>query len=391
MFSGKELNVFEKYREAGAHAFSTGVVSDNDKDIYWNIHSSLCQAAEDAITTQKFDQWFEKWSTRFHRDSGVQGHRPVDLWASVLNRESDVFGRYPQVYVIASGLGLEIGFSVAIHEDDYYNANVKRRNRAIIPVLYRKLPDPESELVQRMNERLSREGVWQFGQKSRKRSYDDFKSISDLFRFLKSPQSSPKGGGSIYRAVTPEQIDSDEFDLNALFAETISFFAPLMRELTPSSRESSHLEAQHFVDEVASEIPDFDPDSVDDGRKKVLRSVATRQGQAAFRDKLLDAYGSSCAITGTAVPSTLQAAHIVPYSGVTTNSQQNGLLLRADIHNLFDLGLIQINSENYEVQVSPELSGTEYYSLQGKKIALPGSRSKCPSKKALAEHRHIFS
>lgn len=65
MFSGTDLGVFEKYRKAGAHAFSKKVVSDDDKDIYWNIHSSLCHAAGNAITTQKFDRWFEEGSARF--------------------------------------------------------------------------------------------------------------------------------------------------------------------------------------------------------------------------------------------------------------------------------------------------------------------------------------
>ncbi len=77
--------------------------------------------------------------------------------------------------------------------------------------------------------------------------------------------------------------------------------------------------------------------------------------QARFREKLLDAYGARCAITGTAVASTLQAAHIVPYRGPQTNAVGNGILLRADIHNLFDMGLIQIEPTTYKIRLSEEL------------------------------------
>lgn len=391
MFSGLDLGVFDKYSEAGLHAFSSGVVSEDDKDAYWRIHDSLRQAAKSAIASEQNSQWFDQWSTRFGRDGGVQGQRPVDLWASVINRESDVFGRYPQVYVIASGLGLEIGFSVAIHEDDYYKKNVKLRNRTIVPILYRKLPEFDSEFVTRLDQRLLSGGNWQFGRKTRAGLHGDYGSVSELFEFLKSPESSSKGGGSIYRMLTPTEIDAGEFDLNALFSETVSLFTPLMRSLVPGSNESSHLEAVSAVDHAAENIPEFEPDNIEDGRKKVWASIAIRQGQATFRTKLLEAYESRCAITGTAVPAVLQAAHIVPYNGAATNSVQNGLLLRADIHNLFDLGLIQINPDDFSVSVSPLLTDVEYQQLQGKSVALPKSPSKRPNKKALAMHMESYS
>ena len=73
----------------------------------------------------------------------------------------------PQVYAIASEAGIELGFGVAIHESDYYNAEIKRRNRAIVPVLYNKLPNPNSELIQNSEAQLNSEQGWLYGLKTR--------------------------------------------------------------------------------------------------------------------------------------------------------------------------------------------------------------------------------
>ncbi|RZM24778.1 MAG: HNH endonuclease, partial [Pedobacter sp.] len=70
--------------------------------------------------------------------------------------------------------------------------------------------------------------------------------------------------------------------------------------------------------------------------------ITARRGQKSFRDKLLKAYEYKCAVTGCDVIATLEACHIMPYNGDYTNHIQNGILLRSDIHVLFDLGLLTI-------------------------------------------------
>ena len=321
----------------------------------------------------------------------MQGQRPVDLWASVINVESDIFGRYPQVYVIASSSGLEIGFGVAIHEDDYYNAEIKQRNRAIVPILYQKLPDPASAFVRELDNELENDGVWKFGLKTRQGEMGNFTSLSELIRFLKSSESSAQGGGSVYQIIEPERANSSEFDLGVVFSRTVARFAPLMRLLSPSHSDSIRLTDQETVDRAAQNIPEFNPADLADGRKKLLQAVAVRQGQAKFREKLLDAYNSRCAVTGTAIAATLQAAHIVPYRGPEMNSVQNGVLLRADIHNLFDLGLMQIDPSTLRISLSEELKSTSYGKLDGRKLRAPLQVSKRPSQAALSERLKLFS
>ena len=80
--------------------------------------------------------------------------------------------------------------------------------------------------------------------------------------------------------------------------------------------------------------------------------VALRQGQPQFRKSLLTAYRSRCAITGTAVESVLEAAHIWPHKGEQTNEVWNGLLLRADLHTLFDLLHLTVEADTRRTSCS---------------------------------------
>ena len=121
------------------------------------------------------------------------------------------------------------------------------------------------------------------------------------------------------------------------------------------------------------------------GKQRRTHEVVATQGQQAFRERLISAYGK-CAVTGYVEPAALQAAHIRPYDGGTNNQVTNGLLLRADVHNLFDLGLLWV-SDTYKVQLDPTLRQGEYGTLHGKKLRLPLAKSDWPSTGALAAHR----
>jgi hypothetical protein len=132
---------------------------------------------------------------------------------------------------------------------------------------------------------------------------------------------------------------------------------------------------------------DFDPDDIEDAREHVARTIAQRRGQRAFRDVLLAAYGGQCAISGCAVVDVLEAAHIIPYRGAATNVVSNGILLRADLHTLFDCGLIAIDPEKMTIVISSSLRNSGYRQLDGRSLRLPDSPANAPSRKALQQHR----
>jgi hypothetical protein len=100
----------------------------------------------------------------------------------------------------------------------------------------------------------------------------------------------------------------------------------------------------------------FSPTSIVDARLSIVRSVVQRQGQGDFRRALLHAYGGRCTISGCSIEAVLEAAHIIPYRGPETNHVQNGLLLRADLHTLFDLDLLWIDPDTLSVLVAPLLA-----------------------------------
>ncbi|MBB3277343.1 HNH endonuclease [Pseudoxanthomonas sp. OG2] len=122
-----------------------------------------------------------------------------------------------------------------------------------------------------------------------------------------------------------------------------------------------------------------------DARVWAMRAVAQRRGQPLFRAKLLDAYGGRCAVTGCSAAEVLEAAHVLSYKGEHTNRLDNGLLLRADLHTLFDCGLLWVTPEN-TVALAPSLLTTDYAVLVGKGLALPSELAYRPNPGHLAEH-----
>jgi hypothetical protein len=114
-----------------------------------------------------------------------------------------------------------------------------------------------------------------------------------------------------------------------------------------------------------------------------LQAVKTRRGQPEFRSRLIAAYEGKCCFTGCDVAEVLEAAHIRAHSDETDYSVANGLLLRADIHTLFDLNLIAVD-DRLRIRVSPELKASEYWPLDGQSLRLPARFSDSPSAQSLA-------
>lgn len=134
--------------------------------------------------------------------------------------------------------------------------------------------------------------------------------------------------------------------------------------------------------DIENDLSEFDPHNEHDGRKRILAEVVRRQGQPQFRNALINHYNGKCVITGCDVLDVLEAAHITPYLGQRTNSISNGLLLRADMHTLWDKQLIAI-TENNEVWVSNSIKNSMYKKFSGKKI---DSELVMKAKSALEKH-----
>lgn len=142
--------------------------------------------------------------------------------------------------------------------------------------------------------------------------------------------------------------------------------------------------------ELASVEGYFDPENLKDARERINISIVRRQGQPQFRKSLLKAYNSRCVITGCDAEQVLEAAHIIPYLGPDTNHPSNGLLLRADIHTLFDLHLLSIDPETKTVLIAKSLANTCYSQLAGKHLQPPLPDASEPNTEAIKQHHKIF-
>jgi len=125
-------------------------------------------------------------------------------------------------------------------------------------------------------------------------------------------------------------------------------------------------------------------------RYGAVQSVRPRLGQGTFRYALEQAYGR-CAVTGEHSLPALDAAHIIPYGeDAAGHVLENGLLLRADVHRLFDRGYVTV-TRDYEVRVSRRLredydNGKVYYQRDGERIWTPAAPYPAPDPERL--HRH---
>lgn len=120
--------------------------------------------------------------------------------------------------------------------------------------------------------------------------------------------------------------------------------------------------------------------------------VRPRLGQGAFRVMVTDAYKRKCAITGERTLPALEAAHIRPFAEGGSHDPQNGLLLRRDIHALFDGGYVTVTPDmkfHVSRRIKEEFeNGRHYYAMDNQPVALPSSTSWNPDPVALNWHNN---
>lgn len=120
------------------------------------------------------------------------------------------------------------------------------------------------------------------------------------------------------------------------------------------------------------------------------RLIVPRLGQGTFRVAVTEAYGRACAVTGEHSLPAIEAAHIRPYSCDGPHDIRNGILLRADLHRLFDQGYVTVTPA-HRFEVSSRLradfsNGHCYYPLHGRRISTPPSSSEKPANEFLDWH-----
>ena len=153
----------------------------------------------------------------------------------------------------------------------------------------------------------------------------------------------------------------------------------------------------HLLTQVGERLPADTPLLVREGQNRYdLGLTKLRLGQGAFRVVVTDAYDRRCAITGESTLPVLEAAHIQPYAKEGPHSLDNGILLRSDMHILFDKGLLTVTPE-LRLEVSSQIkeqysNGKLYYSYHGQELrSRPERLIERPSESFLRWHyENIF-
>jgi len=171
--------------------------------------------------------------------------------------------------------------------------------------------------------------------------------------------------------------------------------------------DSTTTEGQHIWDRVRSHLEfRVEPNNLEVNSISVIHeqsskygspiSVRPRLGQSSFRILVTEAYKRKCAITGESTLIALEAAHIVPYSKDSNHDVRNGLLLRADFHRLFDVGLVSVTPD-LQIRISPRIreawfNGKIYYRLDKQPLAvLPDKHELRPDPDRLEWHyKNVF-
>ena len=116
------------------------------------------------------------------------------------------------------------------------------------------------------------------------------------------------------------------------------------------------------------------PNRDDRPRDRVMRQIAARRGAPAFRNAQLSRFHGQCAFSGCSLVDVLEAAHIRPYRQENDNAKENGILLRADLHTLFDLDLVAINPDTNTISVHDAVQEGQYRTLHCQPIRMPEDR-----------------
>jgi hypothetical protein len=162
---------------------------------------------------------------------------------------------------------------------------------------------------------------------------------------------------------------------------------------TVGASAANHSAEKAACQELAEQLKTFadsHPALADDVRR-IVREIQARDGQQQFRQRLVTAYGGACVISECSILSALQAAHIRPFEGSSTHTVTNGLLMRSDLHALFDAHLLGIEPATLAVHFHPAIVASgDYEDFHGVTLQPPGLAQAAPDRAHLRKRWELF-
>jgi len=227
--------------------------------------------------------------------------------------------------------------------------------------------------------------VWEaFGEKN------GVPTLEEMRRRLPSPRGEELGrheDPAIGCHVLVQPFFLDEID----WIPTPGDFKPKTVGKTYDSRRG---EGRKLWERVAGLLSSLQPQRAGEQQSEMFGEpvlVRPRLGQGSFRAVVTEAWERRCAITGERALPVLEAAHIRPVAEGGQHRVDNGLLLRSDVHRLFDRGYLTVTPK-HRVLVSRALGeefdggGEPYSQLHGTEIRLPPVAEERPRREFLQWH-----
>jgi hypothetical protein len=198
-----------------------------DKDAYLRIHNRLEEILHNALDRFPDTASFGGDTTLgFNPSSGVRSNRPKDLWCALYPKDAAVI--MPQIFLIVSHRGIELGYAAAIHPSDFTNPAFRNAVRANAPKIIDSLPDETSPIIEALSQELRDQGGWYFRRKVRLTPKEnDFTDLRVLVSYLKTSEGKAWGAGAVSRYWLPHEFTSD-IDLGEELTNAINLFRPLM-------------------------------------------------------------------------------------------------------------------------------------------------------------------
>jgi MrcB-like, N-terminal domain/AAA domain (dynein-related subfamily) len=221
----EDVRVLGRYEHAAQGAWMN--MPEADKNAYLRIHRSLEQILASTRAELSSELSLDQCLTLgFSPTGGGRGNRPKDLWCAIFPRDAEAY--MPQVYLIISHRGVELGYAAAIHPSDFSNQDFKRKLKQLAPRIFDALPDPTSTEVHELSKKIAEQPGWYFRQKTRLQpNENDFGRLEDLLSFLKSAEGKSWGAGVVARYWLPNELTAD-FDFAQAFISAARMFRSLL-------------------------------------------------------------------------------------------------------------------------------------------------------------------
>lgn len=189
--------------------------------------------------------------------------------------------------------------------------------------------------------------------------------------FVQTPKAVPISDLKAAAIRPNDQLSIEELDLSKI-EQTLLVSYPQTRALIEHFLHGYVLppsEADSAADASSTSGTAFIA-TMTDTRESVLRSIRVRRGQKKFRDQLIRRYGACCLASGCELMDIIEAAHIDPFRDANDHHPENGLLLRADLHTLFDLNLMGIEPDALTLHFPKQVRNAGYQSLENSSLQL---------------------